>query len=837
MLEGTTSDLRYVLRVLRQSPGFTLVAVLSLAIGIGANTAMFGVVRTLLLTPLPVDAPEQLSIVGWTRAGDFRISQTGSTSYEDPATGASYRSNFSYPLYTALRDAGPDDVRLFAFAFLRGVSVAVGDQAAVLAGGALVDGRYFSTLRPRIVLGRGIADDDRPGAPLVAVLSHSFWMRAFGGDPEVIGRTVRINGNSAEIVGVTDAGFKGLSMGGFFPQTEITVPLHAQPQVYPRMASGESLFAADDVFWLRLVARVPATSSLRATEQTLEAVFRTRPSPLIADDGHLPSLRLLPGSQGVQPVRAETAKLLYLLLGVVGIVLLIACVNLASLLLARGVSRQREMAVRQALGAGRARLIRQTLIESLVLACVGTVAGLILAVTSRGMPRGFLTGSLGSGAFGNVDMEMSIDPLVIGLCATLGVGATVLFGLLPAVRLSKLDSISWLKQRPGAGSSAPRLTAGRVLIALQISVSVPLVVGAALFLRTLANLGAVELGFDPRGLVMFQLDPGYTQLPPEEYPGLYLQVLDRLDAIPGVRSTTLLENALMSGIISNTFVDVDGASRNLYRNAVGPGFLETIGMRLLAGRVPGIQDTDDAPPVGAVNATAMEELFGGELPIGRFLRVGGRDVRIVGVVNDAPYRNQRDPVPPILYESALQRQGYGGHHIVLRTDAQAGPIEPLIREAVARVNADLPVPGLRTQADIMAQTSARERAFTQLLSLFGGFALLLASIGLHGVTSYWVTRRTSEIGVRVAVGARPHQIFRLVLRQVVVLVAVGLAAGVPASLAAGRLVSSLLYGVAATDVRTVAVAVVVILGVAIGAGFLPARRAARMDALVALRAE
>jgi predicted permease len=453
------------------------------------------------------------------------------------------------------------------------------------------------------------------------------------------------------------------------------------------------------------------------------------------------------------------------------------------------------------------------------------------------MLRGFLTGSLGSGAFGNVDMEMSIDPLVIGLCATLGVGATVLFGLLPAVRLSKLDSISWLKQRPGAGSSAPRLTAGRVLIALQISVSVPLVVGAALFLRTLANLGAVELGFDPRGLVMFQLDPGYTQLPPEEYPGLYLQVLDRLDAIPGVRSTTLLENALMSGIISNTFVDVDGASRNLYRNAVGPGFLETIGMRLLAGRVPGIQDTDDAPPVGAVNATAMEELFGGELPIGRFLRVEGGDVRIVGVVNDAPYRNQRDPVPPILYESALQRQGYGGHHIVLRTDAQAGPIEPLIREAVARVNADLPVPGLRTQADIMAQTSARERAFTQLLSLFGGFALLLASIGLHGVTSYWVTRRTSEIGVRVAVGARPHQIFRLVLRQVVVLVAVGLAAGVPASLAAGRLVSSLLYGVAATDVRTVAVAVVVILGVAIGAGFLPARRAARMDALVALRAE
>jgi predicted permease len=836
VFEGTASDLRYVLRVLRRSPGFSLVAVLSLAIGIGANTAMFGVVRTLILTPLPVDAPEELAILGWTRDGDFRISQTGSTSYEDPATGPQLRSNFSYPIYSAFGDAAPREVGLFAFAFLRGVSVAVGDQAALLASGALVDGRYFSSLRPRMTLGRGISDDDdRPGAPLVVVLSHSFWMRAFGGDRDVLGRTVRINGNPAEVVGVTEAGFRGLSMGGFFPQTEITAPLHAQPQVYPRM--GESLFTADDVFWLRLMARVPEETSLTAREQTFQGAMRGLPSPLIADDGHLPVLRLLSGSQGAQPVGAETARLLYLLLGVVGIVLLIACVNLASLSMARGVGRQREMAVRQALGAGRGRLIRQTLLESLVLAGTGTLAGLILAVSSRGVLRGLLTGSLGSGAFGSVDMEMSIDPVVIGLCVTLGMTATVVFGLLPALRLSKLDAASWLKQRPGAGSSAPRLTAGRVLIALQIAVSVPLVVGATLFLRTVANLGAVELGFDPEGLVMFHLNPGYTQLPSDEYSGLYLRVLDRLDELPGVRSATLLENALMSGIISNTVISVDGESHSLYRNAVGPGFLETIGMRLLAGRVPGMQDVGDAPPVGAVNAMAMEELFGGESPIDHFLRVGGRDVRIVGVVNDAPYRNQREPVPPILYESALQREGYGGHHIVLRTDAQIGGLEPLIRDAVSQVNADLPVPNLRSQTAIMEQTSAKERAFTQLLSMFGVFALLLASIGLHGVTSYWVTRRTNEIGVRLAVGARPHQILRLVLRQVVVLAAVGLLVGVPAALAAGPLVGSLLFGVAPMDLGAVAVAGVGVLIVAIGAGFLPARRAANMDALVALRTE
>ncbi len=836
-MSGLGQDLRYALRVLRRSPGFTLVAVLSLAIGIGANAAMFGVVRTLLLTPLPVEKPQELKLLAWSRDGDYRINNTGSTNYRDPATGASLRSNFTYPIYQALRDAAPPGVGVFAFAFLRGVSVAVGDQPALAAGGALADGGYFPLLRARMALGRPILPTDNAlDAPLVAVLSHAFWMRAFGGDPSIVGRTVRINGVGAEVVGVTAEGFKGLSLGGFFPQTEITVPVSAQPTVYRRLTDDESLFTSDDTFWLRLMARVPTGTSEASAQQTLAAAMRAVPSPLVAEDGHLPELRLIDGSQGAQPVRAETARLLYFLLGVVGIVLLIACVNLASLMLARGVSRQREMAVRRALGGGRARLMRQTLLEAVLLATAGTVAGLALTLVGRKALRNLLTGSLGSGAFGDLDMQVSLDPQVLGLSAALAIVATLAFGLLPALRLSGLDPIGWLKQR-GGGGSTPRLTAGRLLIAVQIAVSVPLVLGAVLFLRTVANLGSVQLGFDPHGIVSFQVDPGYTHLREEEYPRLYQELIARIQRVPGVRTVTLVENAPMSGIVSNTSVDVDGKQVALYRNGIGPAFLETMGARLLEGRMPGFQDGPDAPPVGVVNQAAVREIFGGTSPIGRTLRTSGQDVQIVGVVNDMPYRNRRDPVPSTVYESAFQRSAWGGYHVFLRTDVPLARLEGPLREAVTEIDPDIPVPRIRAQTEIIAQTGAKERVFTQLLTLFGAFALLLASIGLHGVTSYSVTRRTSEIGVRVAVGARPGQILWMVLRQVVVLAAIGLAVGVPAAVAGAPLVGSLLYGVAPTSPAAIAATAAVMLAVAVAAGLLPALRAARLDALVALRTE
>ncbi|HSM07309.1 MAG TPA: FtsX-like permease family protein, partial [Longimicrobiales bacterium] len=320
-------------------------------------------------------------------------------------------------------------------------------------------------------------------------------------------------------------------------------------------------------------------------------------------------------------------------------------------------------------------------------------------------------------------------------------------------------------------------------------------------------------------------------------PRVYQEAVAALGALPGVRSATLLENTLLGGIISNSALEIDGERRLVYFNAVGPGLFETLGMRLLEGRSIGLQDGPDAPRVGVVNETAVQELFGGASPVGRVLQLGSREVQIVGVVNDTPYRSRREPVGATVHESAFQRQGFGGHHVVMRVDGPTGPLEPRIREAIRRIHPDLPFPGLQSQTEIIAETGARERIFTVLLTLFGGFALLLASIGLHGVTAYAVTRRTREIGVRVAVGARPGQILGLVLGQVVLLAGLGLLIGVPAALAAGPLVESLVYGVTATDPATVALAAVTMLGVAVAAGMLPALRAARMDVQKTLRTE
>jgi predicted permease len=418
----------------------------------------------------------------------------------------------------------------------------------------------------------------------------------------------------------------------------------------------------------------------------------------------------------------------------------------------------------------------------------------------------------------------------------LAIIATLACGLVPALRLSALDPMGWLKQR-GTNASKPRLIAGRALIAGQIAVSVPLVVGAVLFLRTVQNLGAVELGFDPHGLMSFKVDPGFTQLPEDQYGRLYQELLSRIEEIPGVRSVTLLENAPLSGIVSNGSIDVNGNRVVVYANGIGPAFVETLGARLVAGRMPGLQDGPDDAPVAAVNEKAVEEIFGGASPLGRTLRWNGQELRIVGVINDMPYRNQRDRVPPTVYPSAFQRSAYGGYHVFLRTDVPVGQMESLLRQAVVRVDPDVPVPTIRSETEIIAQASAKERVFTKLLTLFGGFALLLASIGLHGVTSYAVTRRTSEFGVRAAVGARPSQILWLVLEEVALLAGIGLAVGVPVALAAAPLMASLLFGVAPTNPTAVIAAAVSMLAVAVCAGLLPALRASRLEAVVALRTD
>ncbi|MEZ5319278.1 MAG: ABC transporter permease [Vicinamibacterales bacterium] len=837
MTDSWLLDFRYVVRVLAKSRGFTAVAVLSLAIGIGANASIYGILRVLLFDPMPVPAPGELSLVYWDDGeGKLSVSQMSSSGYDDPATGISYRSNVSYPIYASLRDQAPAGARVAGFNFLRDLSVSFDDQPAVLAGGMVADGRFYQVVQPGMALGRPLAEaDDIDTGPFAVVLSHRFWMRVFGGDPAVLNRTIRVNGVPAVVVGVTAKGFIGLSKGGFFPQTEITLPLRALPRIMPRwQPENGSLLTSEEHFWVRLIARASPAVPGAALTSSLNPSLASHLAPLITPGVRATSFFLVPGARGLDQVRSDTRRALLILMGVVGVVLLIACVNLAGLMLARGVARQREIAVRRALGAGRARLVRQLLLEGVCLALAGGGAGLLLTFWGRRALTSVLTAGIGTSPMATQPLEVPVDASLVAWTMGLSLVAALACSLLPALRLTGARGASQLGQRDTA---APRLTVGRWLIALQIGVSVPLLVGAVLFLRTLSNLGHVQLGFDPQNLVFFKLDPVATGAPEDQHAAIYRDVLSRLEAVPGVTSVTLMENVFLSGITSNTSVTIDGERRSLWMDAVGPDFLRTMGMRLLAGRVPGLQDGPGAPRVAALNETAARMLFGNAPPVGQVLTLGSRQVEIVGVVSDALYDGRRQDVRPTMYDSALQRPGYGGHNVVIRSAVPPATLESAIRRAVAGVHRDLPVPEIRTQLSQIDASAARERVFTQALTIFGGFALLLASIGLHGVTAYAVSRRRGEIGVRMALGAQPRQVLWLILRQVVVVTLAGLAVGVPLAWAVTPAVQSLLYGVAPTDVLVIAAAAFVMLMVAVGAGYLPARRAASIDPLTALRTE
>lgn len=833
-------DLRTAIRSLVREPAFTLVAIGTLALGIGANAAVFSVIRYLVLDSLAVDRPEELTLVYWSASMDLSISNVSGSSSTDPESGAIVLSNYSYPIYKELLSTADElGVPAAGFTFVREVSVRVGDRPAVLAGGLMADGRYFSTIGLGTTMGRPLdAGDDVVGAPPVAVISYAFWRSAFGADPDVIGRTMRVNGVTFEVVGVSASGFRGMSRGGFFPQTDVTVPLSMQPVVVSDWGNegASGLLASRDRYWVRVVARVPETSRERV-RGALTATLRSALPSEAMDLPILPDVRLREGGRGERAIAGGGVRFLYLLNGVAAVVLLIACMNLASLLLARGEARRREIAMRRALGATRGRLVRYLLVESLVIAFVGAVGGLLVTFASRGILTGVLSAGLGSFAFGTLRMEVQVDLALLAMTAGVATAAAVVFGLWPALRLSAADPGMHLKGRT-VGAAGPKLSVGRALMALQIGVSVPLVVGAALLLRTLANIGGVSLGFDPQGIALFGLSPQYANIGEDEYPALYRDVMREVAAVPGVESVTLLENALMSGLSSSMRVTIDGElHNNVLMNAVGPGFFEAMDMRVVAGRAPDARDRQDTPAVAVVNQTAVRDLFGGASPIGRTVRVGTRDVEIVGVVADSRYRNQREEMRPILFDAALQRGGFGGHNVVVKFAGSLAPLEPAIRRAVSRVNGDLPVPELRTQTELVERAVARERVFAQVLTLFGLFGLLLASLGLHGVTSYSVTRRTNEIGVRVALGAEPRQVMWLILRQVLTLAAVGLAIGVPLTLGAGRVLEALLYGIAPNNPAVIGATALGLLLVAAAAGLRPARRAARVDPLGALRGE
>ncbi len=822
-------DVRYAVRGLRQSPGFAAIALLSLALGIGANTALFSIVRSVIFVELPVERPEELELVYYERPRGTQISQYSSSGGEDPVTGKRVHSNYSYAIYEAMREAMGDSGELLGFNFVFQVAAIIDGDPATKVAGQLASGDYFSVLGLGTVLGRPLGpDDDRPGAPNVTVLSHAYWQRAFAGDPEVIGRSVTLNGAPFEVVGVTPPGFEGLSPGGFFSPTDVTVPLVAQPLVAPRWTPAEGdLFASNDRFWVRVIARFRDDTTREPVRQAMTSALRGRlletemvPEETI-DEVHV---RFLPGSRGLDSLRSGTERPITILGVVVAAVLLIACVNLASLLLARGAARQRELAVRRAIGASRARLVRQLFIESLVLSIAGGAAGLILALWSGPAVTAALTASMG-----RIAVHFQLDWQLLAVTTGVSILAALLCGLFPAVRISRTASYSHLA---GRTDSSSRFAAGRFLIAAQIAISVPLIVGAGLFLQTIGNLDRVDPGFDTRDLTIFHLDTSLVTSDPDRANQIFEQVSSELEQVPGVQAVTLLENALVGGWTSNTRVTIGEESTMMYMNAVDSDYFDVLGIELLGGRAIMDSDTAEAPMVAVVNETAERTLFDGRA-VGRTIEYGRETRQIVGVAADTKYHSLRDEVEPTFFDPYRQRRTLG-LHVAIRSALPMNRLAPSIREIVTRADAGLPVSDLRTQSSQMAAHVSRERVFARLLAVFSMFALLIACIGLHGVTSFAVARRRAEMGVRLAMGARPDQILWMVVRQVLLLAGLGLAVGLMLAYWLTPVIGSMLYGLQPTDTATLAGAGAIMLIVAVAAGWIPALRAARTDALTSL---
>lgn len=830
---GLGGDMRYVLRGLWASPGFVLVAVLSLAIGIGANVAMFSVIHVVLLQELPVSHPGELQFILWSHP---------KSSARAMNFGSNNASNYSYPAYQAVHAVTAGRFAICGYNFASQLTVSTTDQPASMADGMIVSGDYFPTLGLGVALGRPLEpQDDAPTAPHVAVISYGLWQRMFGGDVRAIGRTLQVNRVPFEIVGITPRAYHGLSIGGFFRATDVTLPIAAQPIAAPSFAGNVPLATDLSRRWLHVIARIPAGADVDGLHRDLVAALRRVDAAAAAGANSTgdTGVAFASAARGVDSISGTAQQPLTILAVISGLVLLIACANLAGIMLARGVARQRDLAVRRALGASRAVLVRQWVLESALLAGIGGAAGVIAAIWSGPVILRMLTTGLGPVA---LDLTLDRELLAIALGTTLV--TALLCGALPALRLTRDDGGADLRTRV-VGATSPKLTAGRVMIAVQVAISVPLVVGALLFIRTLHNLSGVDLGFDPHGLVTFHINPIRRTVPglsdsmasPEEAVRTRT-LLEGLEAVPGVTSATIFENALVSGVTSDTSVTVEGKKAIVLMNAVGPRFFETMRIPLLAGRAITIGDDSHARLVVVINHAFADQFFPGRSPIGASFLVAARSVAIVGVAADSVYDSMRHQARPMFYDSYLQRTG-GTYYksLAVRTRVSPAGVIPALRAAVADFDRDLPITDVKTQDEQIDDALGKERVFSRLLILFAVFALVLASIGLHGLTSYAVTRRTNEIGVRLALGAQRGQVLWVMLRQVVRLSAIGLLAGVPAAILLGRYVAALLYGVTPQDPVTVVLVACVLFAVAIAAGWLPARRAARMDALSALRHE
>jgi len=828
-------DLRYAVRTLRKAPLFTSVAVFSLALGIGANTAIFTLVNQIILQLLPVRHPEELVLL--TARGRHYGSNNGGNA-------------ISYPMYQDFRDKNQVFQGMFC-KYGMDFSLAVDGRTEAISG-ELVSGNYFPVLGVGAALGRVFtaADDLYQGQHPLAVLSYGFWKSRFNGDRGVLGKRIVVNGYPLTIVGVSRAGFDGVE-AGVSPQIRVPMMMKREltngtfyslnnrrgrfVQAFGRLRPGVDIQTAkaglQPLFHQILNMEVREKDFARATPYTKEQFLKMW-------------MDVLPASKGRSNLRRQFANPLWALMGIVGLVLLIACSNVANLLIARATARKKEIAVRLAIGASRRKLVVQLLEESLLLSCVGGALGIGLAAVMDKTMLSFLPAD-------TIPITVSWIPDSRVLLFTLAVSVLtgLIFGLIPALQATKPNLAGTLKDQAGAviGGTSVRLRKG--LVAAQVGLSLLLLIGAGLFVQSLKNLRNVNPGFQTESLVTFFVDASLNGYKPERSREFYRQMVERIDATPGVKTAGLAVIAVLTGNEWDSSVAVEGYTAKQgenvgpHMNFVSDGFFDALGVRVLAGRSFDLRDDQpNAAKVGVINETFAKRYFGGQSPVGRHIGMGGDpgtklDIEIVGVVQDTKYEDMRTEVPYELYRPYRQVEFTIGMNAYVRAQGDPAGLFPALRQAVRETDANVPIVGMRTLQQQVDQSLTTERMLATLSAIFGLLATVLAAVGLYGVMAYMVALRTREIGIRMALGAGRPAVVWLIMREVMVLAGVGIVIGAPAAWFLSRLVESQLFGVKPADPPTIVLAMIGIGAVAAISGYLPARRATGIDPIRALRWE
>jgi len=847
--EQLAQDIRYALRMMAANRLFTAMAVLSLALGIGANTAIYSFVDAILLRALPVQHPEQLTVIHWqSKDQPAVIASMSGTRRKDARYGVN-SPNYPYATFDLFRADSDVFSNLFAYAWGGRHNVVVEGQAEIL-DAELVSGGFFTGLGVYPAAGRLILeDDDRFGASPVAVISHAYWKRRFASNPSAVGQSVPIDGTPFVIAGVLPPDFFGVDPG-FAP--ELMIPLHAGPWLAPKPDEYRKRFLDKRFYWVEMMGRLRPGVSMRQAQARLAGQFREfviGTATTAKERVDMPVLWLEEGASGLDSLRRQYAKPVYVLMALVGLILAIACANIANLLLARAAGRRREIAVRLSLGAGRFRVVRQLLTESLLLSFMGGAVGLVMAVWAIR----FITWLLANGR-DKFTLHAALDWPVLGFTFALAAVCGLLFGLAPALRGTRVDLTPALKE---ARASAPRgrlwqsgirIGLSHVLVVSQIAVSLLLVVAAGLFVHTLANLHSVQLGFNRENVLLFNLNAR-----PAGYKGValarfYASLRERFRNIPGVRNVTFSKFPLAAYYWNESSLSIPGSQKTAGEKLstaeaeVDQSFLTTMQIPILLGR--DIEPRDlESPRVAVVNEKFAKKYFPGESPIGRHVGIGDADspadIEIVGVAKDSLYNSVRETeTPTVAYVPYTQDiDGLNGVVFEVRVSGDPLALVGTVRQIVHQTSPGVPVSDVSTQSRVIDQTISQERTFAGLCGCFAALALLIAGIGLYGNVSYSVARRTGEIGIRMALGAEGRRIVWMVLREIVTLTAVGLGVGLAVAYSLTRFVASFLFGIKPHDPLALSVSVLVLAAAAILAGYAPARRASRIDPMAALRHE